>query len=57
MRGDLRIVYLDAQTSHYPVVEVRDPGVIFQNGSVSVELPKCYLKGKGLINGMIARMC
>jgi hypothetical protein len=57
LRGDLRIVYLDAQTSHDPVVEVRDPGVIFQNRSVSVELPKCYLEGKGLINGMIARMC
>lgn len=53
LRCDLRVGNLDAQPSHDPIVEIRDPGVVFEHRSTIVELPECYLKRETL-NGMPA---
>ncbi len=42
---EMGIGYWDARTGFDPGVEVRDPGIVFEYGSVIVKLPKCYLEG------------
>jgi hypothetical protein len=49
--SDLRIGYFDAQTSHDPVVEIRDPGVVFLNRAAFIELPKRYLEEWHMLMG------
>jgi hypothetical protein len=55
--GDLRIGDFDAQAGHDPVVEIRDPGIVFENRAAFIEFPKCYLEEGALVNAMITCVC
>jgi hypothetical protein len=43
---DLGIVYVDPQASYNPIIEIWDPGVVFQHRAALVKFPECDLESR-----------